>query len=139
MIDTCEGYTMFDLITAPNVLMLSTSDEDESAYSSELDHKLNNHLMDKFTRDFMEYLENPVMGFKNDRDFKVSDFPKRFSYSNIGSHVMLKTTGRPVDEVYLREYIPYDDITTMEQGIDDKQEGVKFYQWDDLLMMPNQS
>lgn len=39
---------------------------------------------------------------------------------------------RKLDEVKLREFIPVTDIT-MGEGIDDKQEGTKFYNWEDLL------
>ena len=37
-----------------------------------------------------------------------------------------------MEEVLLKEFIPISDIT-MGEGIDAKQEGTKFYNWDDLM------
>lgn len=35
-------------------------------------------------------------------------------------------------EVLLKEFLPIGDVT-MGEGIDDKQEATKFYNWDELL------
>ena len=37
-----------------------------------------------------------------------------------------------MEEVLLREFIPLNDVT-MGEGIDAKQEGTKFFTWDELL------
>lgn len=111
MLDTCEGYTMFDLITAPNVLMLTSSGEDESAYSSEPDHQYNVAGMDTMTKLLMEYFASPI-GYVQNPDFKIGDFPTQFPAHLAKSHIHTKSTGRSVDQVMLREYIPVENTLT---------------------------
>eukprot|EP00806_Schmidingerella_arcuata_P001789 Macronucleus_2613.p1 GENE.Macronucleus_2613~~Macronucleus_2613.p1 ORF type:complete len:238 (+),score=31.53 Macronucleus_2613:97-714(+) len=133
-VDTCEGESFFDEITAPNVYMMSTSLREESAYASNPDKRYNTFLMDNFTREFTSWLHD---GYPKQPDYKLSELAKTFDHSQIRSHIFFKETGmemgsRPLEDIMLREYFPVEN-QLLQTGIDSKQEGVKFYQWDDLL------
>jgi hypothetical protein len=58
-----------------------------------------------------------------------------FNFDIVKSHVTMKTTGRPLDQVLLREYLPHNksEDVLLGKGIDSNQMETKFYQWDELL------
>ena len=63
ILDTCEAESMFHHIEAPNLYLLSTSRNHESAIADVTDGVLNTFLSDKFTQTFGEFLHEPN-GFK---------------------------------------------------------------------------
>ena len=110
--------------------MMATSLREESAYASIVDSKYNLYLTDNFSREFSDWL---TTAYQAKPDFKIGDLTKEFPKSVINSHMFFKSTGeRSVDEVLLREFFPVED-QLLQTGIDSKQEGVKFFRWDDLL------
>ena len=132
LIDTCEALSLFDQITAPDVYLIATSQHDESALAQDTDPDLNNHLSDNFSRDFTDFLFSPV-GYRHKSDFSMADFAKHFDYDMIKSHLTLvNNSQRDEKDVLLSEFIPIKD-DYMGEGIDGRQEGTKFYTWDDLL------
>ena len=63
----------------------------------------------------------------------MADFAKHFDYDMIKSHLTLvNNSQRDEKDVLLSEFIPIKD-DYMGEGIDGRQEGTKFYTWDDLL------
>ena len=64
----------------------------------------------------------------------MADFPKHFHYGMIMSTISLKNTStdRKMSDVLLSEFVPINDIYDG-QGVDEKQVGTKFYNWDQLL------
>ena len=134
LIDTCEALSLFDQVKAPNVYMVATSQHNESALAQDVDPAINNFLSDNFSRDFFDFLESPV-GFQRRPSFTIQNFQDHFTFDMIKSHVSLvnsEDSERRLDEVLLKEFVPIGDVT-MGEGIDDKQEGTKFYNWDELL------
>lgn len=81
IIDTCEAMSLFDSVSAPNLILLGTSIHDQSAYSHQFRHDLNNFLNDYFTYYFYKYLDEGHIG----PDFKLSDFKSKFPISLITS------------------------------------------------------
>ena len=75
LLDTCEAFSMFDKIEAPDIYMIATSKYEESAIASDTDSIINNFLSDNFSRDFFDFLHSPA-GYANKRDFSMADFPK---------------------------------------------------------------
>ena len=71
------------------------------------------------TKGIMEWWNSPI-GFKKQSDFKIAEFPKQFPKKAIRSDIKMKTTGRSLDQVSLREYLPIESVLTQEQGIDEK-------------------
>ena len=113
--------------------MISSSKHEESAIASEIDSSLNTFLSDNFSRDFYDFLFQPN-GFKHKAgSFTLEDIKKFFTYDKIRSTISLvNTADREMNEVLLKEFLPVNDIT-LGEGIDDKQEGTKFFNWEDLL------
>ena len=58
ILDTCEGFSMFDQITAPNMIMVSSADAHESALSDSVDGVLNNYEQDSFDKVLWDFLFN---------------------------------------------------------------------------------
>jgi phosphatidylinositol glycan class K len=56
MLDTCEAFTMFDEIEAPEIYMLATAVIGESALADKTDGVLNTFLADKFSAEFNQFL-----------------------------------------------------------------------------------
>ena len=56
ILDTCEAMSLFDEVTAPNIVMVGSSLLGEKAYSYQADHSLNIFLNDRFTYFFSEQL-----------------------------------------------------------------------------------
>ena len=109
MLDTCEAFTMFDEIEAPNIYMLATAVKGESALADKTDGVLNTFLADKFSGEFHQFLTQKN-GFSGQQNFKLSDFKRLFTYEKILSHLSMKSTGsRPLSEVLLSEFLPYSD------------------------------
>ena len=74
LLDTCEAFSMFDQIEAPNLYMIATSDHEQSAVAQDIDQEIGNYLSDNFSRDFFEFLESPG-GYRAMPDFSFADFP----------------------------------------------------------------
>lgn len=135
IIDTCEGESMYHQVDAPNLLLVYTSENHESAIADETDGVLNTFLSDKFSGEFGEFLFAPN-GYKARPDFKISDFPKWFTYEKVKSHVgVINTSERQTSDILLKEYFPTNKMSeiTLGEGLDGKQDDTKFYNWEDLL------
>jgi glycosylphosphatidylinositol transamidase (GPIT) subunit GPI8 len=132
-LDTCEGFSMFEQITAPNIVMVASADAHESALADSVDGVLNNYEQDAFDKVLWDFLFNG--GYQARRNFKISEMLAVFNYDLVKSHVTMKTTGRPLDQVYLREYLPHNksEDVLLGKGIDSNQMETKFYNWEDLL------
>lgn len=99
MIDTCQAMTLFDEVNAPNIYMLATSVRGESAIADKTDGVLNTFLSDKFSGEFYDFLTMPN-GYSGQKNFKLQDFKRLFTYERILSHLVMKSTGsRPLSEV----------------------------------------
>ena len=133
ILDTCEGFSMFEQVTAPGILMVASADFHESAMANTTDDELNTFEQDAFSKELRAFLFEG--NYQSKRGFRVSDFPNVFTIDKVLSHVKLKTTGRPLDQVLLREYLPHSKIedVLMGKGIDSNQDGTKFYNWEDLI------
>lgn len=57
VIDTCEGYTLFDNVTAPNLFLVSSSLKNEKGVSYLFDPYMMTQLSDRFTFLFNSLLE----------------------------------------------------------------------------------
>ena len=104
-IDSCESESMFDSVTAPNILMMSTSRRDENAYSHSFSDELNNFLADKFTFHFHNLLKNEPQKLKT---LTMKDFPIIFPYKTLESHLAFKNTfeDRQLQDFHLWHYFP---------------------------------
>lgn len=109
MLDTCEAMTMFDEIEAPEIYMLASAVLGESALADKTDGVLNTFLADKFSAEFNLFLTQRN-GYRDQTQFKLSDFVRLFTYEKILSHLVMKSTGsRPLSEVLLSDFLPADD------------------------------
>jgi phosphatidylinositol glycan class K len=57
ILDTCEAMSLFDQVSAPNIVMVGTSITGQHALSHQADGSLNTYLNDKFTYYFYQYLK----------------------------------------------------------------------------------
>ena len=125
MLDTCEAMTMFDEIEAPEIYMLATAVKGESALADKTDGVLNTFLADRFSAEFNLFLTQRN-GYSGQTQFKLSDFQRLFTYEKILSHLSMKSTGsRPLGEVSLSEFLPYDDRWMRDQ--------IQGYQWEEII------
>ena len=117
ILDSCEGFSMFEQITAPNILLVTSAENHESAMSSTTDGDLNTFERDNFSGAFEDYLSG---AYSTNRGFKISDFAAAFPVEMILSHMSMKSTGRPLNQVTLREYIPHSKLedVLLGKGID---------------------
>ena len=139
VLDTCEAESMFHQVSAPNLFLLSSARNHESAIADETDGTLNTFLSDKFSQVFGEFLFQQN-GFRQRGDFKLADFPRYFTYDKIKSHLDVITTSseRTLQEVLFKEYFPTNkkDEVILGQGISldgTTLDETKFYNWEDLL------
>ena len=104
IIDTCEAMSLFDAITAPNLILMGTSIHGKSAYSHQFMPSINLFLNDHFSYDFYDDLERGKITEKT----KVRDLKTLYPNSRINSDVDFKSTltNRDLKDVYLYEYIP---------------------------------
>ena len=135
VLDTCEAASMFHQVNAPNLFLLSSARNHESAIADVTDGTLNTFLSDKFSAVFGEFLFQKN-GYRSRPDFKISDFPRFFTYDKVSSHVeVITTSDKSLSDVLFREYFPTDKVNeiTLGEGIDGKQDDTKFFNWEDLL------
>jgi len=105
LLDTCEAMSMFDDITAPNMILMGTSLHDQPAKSYQWDRRLNSWLNDHFTFHLTEYLRNPVKFTKNSRlNSFISLFPKDLILSDVDIKSTL--THRALEDVKVADYLP---------------------------------
>jgi len=100
--------------------MVASAGHDESALADRTDGELNTFLADAFSRVLEEFLfmDN---GFKAKRNFRISDMPSVFTYDLVKSHLTMKSTAnRPLDKIYLREFLPNNKLqdVLLGKGID---------------------
>ena len=89
--------------------MLGTAIKGESALADKTDGVLNTFLADKSSAEFNQFLTQKN-GYSAQNQFKLADFQRLFTYEKILSHLRMKSTGsRPLTEVALAEFLPYDD------------------------------
>jgi len=89
--------------------MLSTSVVGESARADQTDGIVNTFLSDRFTGLFVDFLFQPN-GFQSQQGFKLSEFLRLFTFEKVMSQLSLKSTSpRPLNEVLLSDFLPYDD------------------------------
>lgn len=58
ILDTCEGFTLFDYVDVPNVYFVSSSIKDQKAHSYSFDRNYMTPTSDRFHFKLHEYLEN---------------------------------------------------------------------------------
>ena len=118
VLDTCEAESMFHQVSAPNLYLLSSARNHESAIADETDGTLNTFLSDKFSQVFGEFLFQ-YGGFKQRSDFKLADFPRYFTYDKIKSHLDVTTTSteRTLQEVLFKEFFPTNNGTETARSI----------------------
>jgi glycosylphosphatidylinositol transamidase (GPIT) subunit GPI8 len=56
--DTCEAFSWFNYVKAPNIMYQASSGEGESAYSHNFDEELNAYTTDKYSYLLIKYLTN---------------------------------------------------------------------------------
>jgi phosphatidylinositol glycan class K len=107
IMETCEGQSMFDDITAPNLILFSTSKYHESAYTDEKSSEHNRFLNERWIKSFMSKTHEGVWKPHT----KLADFMDHFTYEQIGQTVNFKDTlvGRDFKDVELREWWPMRD------------------------------
>ena len=105
ILDTCEAMSLFDVVTAPNLILMGTSIHNQPAKSYQWDRHLNTWLNDHFTYHLALYLRNPTQFTKKS---KVQAFPSLFPKEKILSNVDIKSTlqHRALEDVRLADYIP---------------------------------
>jgi glycosylphosphatidylinositol transamidase (GPIT) subunit GPI8 len=105
ILDTCEAMSLFDVVTAPNLILMGTSIHDQPAKSYQWDPRLNTWLNDHFTYHLALYLRDPT---KFTKKSKVHAFPSLFPKQKILSNVDIKSTlqHRALEDVRLADYMP---------------------------------
>mmetsp|Transcript_33236 Transcript_33236/g.23973 ORF Transcript_33236/g.23973 Transcript_33236/m.23973 type:complete len:113 (+) Transcript_33236:519-857(+) len=88
VLDTCEAMSLFDQVEAPNILMVGSSAHEEHAVADTTDGEINVFMTDKFTENFLEFLNSAEMS----TNVRISDFTRLFTYDKIKSHVEFKNT-----------------------------------------------
>lgn len=105
ILDTCEAMSLFDVVTAPNLILMGTSIHHQPAKSYQWDPRLNTWLNDHFTYHLSLYLRDPT---KFTKKSKIHTFPSLFPHTKILSTVDIKSTleHRALEDVRLVDYIP---------------------------------
>jgi len=89
--------------------MLSTSVVGESAVADKTDGILNTFMSDKFSGLFADFLFEPS-GYRAQPNFKLSEFLRFFTFEKVMSQLSFKSTSpRPLNEVLLSDFLPYND------------------------------
>lgn len=90
--DTCEAFSWFKYVTAPNVMFQASSGLGESAYSHGFDKSLKTFTSDKYTYLFIKYLA----GIKD-----TSSKNSNTTYPDLYQHTSLKAFFEHFDRVFL--------------------------------------
>ncbi|EMG45566.1 hypothetical protein G210_4250 [Candida maltosa Xu316] len=116
MIDTCQANTMYEKITAPNILAVGSSELDESSYSHHSDMDIGVAVIDRFTYYTLDYLEKIDRNSKETMDKLFAEY----TFENVHSHPGIRTDlfKRNVSEVLLTDFfgnvqnVVVDDVDT---------------------------
>jgi glycosylphosphatidylinositol transamidase (GPIT) subunit GPI8 len=105
VIDTCEGFTLFDNATAPNLFLVSSSLKNEKGVSYLFDPYMMTQLSDRFTFLFNSLLENNLSSrnyyYPFETLFALIARENEFLESNVG---IKKTLDREVIMTCLIRY-----------------------------------
>uniref|UniRef100_A0A7S3MTC7 Uncharacterized protein n=1 Tax=Strombidium inclinatum TaxID=197538 RepID=A0A7S3MTC7_9SPIT len=108
IIDTCQAMSLFEGVEAPNLFLMGTSVNGQSAYSYQYDAELNQDLNDRFSFFFLYQFLRNIYREKFTASTKMSDLFSLFPFLTLESNLAVKNNhnSRLISDVYLKEYIP---------------------------------
>jgi GPI-anchor transamidase subunit K len=89
--DTCEAFSWFSYVQAPNVMYQASSGLGENALSHEFDPSLNTFLSDKYSFELMKFLSSDRY-FKNFKDMSILNFFEMFDKRILESTPVFNST-----------------------------------------------
>ena len=105
-VDTCQAETMFELVTAPRVTVISSSLRGENSYAYNVNTTLGVAPMDRFTLKVLHFFEQRRPWADSHARLTVGDLigtlDRRFLMSNVG--VWMSPGARRPEEILLTDY-----------------------------------
>jgi len=103
-IDTCQAETIFELITAPRVTVVSSSQRGENSYASSTNSSIGVPPSDRFTLSIVHYLSRrpPLPGTRHTVRDLMRQMDPHFLFSTVTAR--MSPGARRPEEIYLSEF-----------------------------------
>lgn len=102
MVDTCQGASLFNDLSSPGIITLSSSASGESSYSHHIDFDVGVSVIDRFSFYMLEFFERVTINSRK----TVADLFRHFRRDYLRSTPTMSTDlyNRPIDTVLLTDF-----------------------------------